>query len=191
MRWWNAIGILITGLVLGFMVTEVRHKEPSYGGRRLSHWLAQLDLENSRPSEQAVCAVQAIGTNAFPLLMRMICSRDPLWKQALMTLNARQSLLRVAVTPASVFRDRAVEGYKALGARAKSNVPALVHLLETEPSPEVRSSVAAALGGIGPEARSAIPALMRATGDPSPDVRKESIWALANIRGWSNDRLFR
>jgi hypothetical protein len=192
MRLPNTIGVLmLTGLVLGFLVTEVQLKEPSYGGRHLSNWLALLDLESSRPSEQAVCAVQALGTNAFPVLMRMICSTDPMWKQALIALNARQPFLRVAVTPASVFRNRAIQGYIALGARAKNNVPALIHVLETESSPEVRASVAAALGGIGPGAKSAIPALLRATEDQSPDVRKESLWALANIRGWSLGSIYR
>jgi len=112
----------------------------------------------------------------------MIRSTDPWWKRSAMALNARQPFFRIPVTPSSVFRNRAVQGYTALGPRAKQNVPELARLLETESSCQVRSSAAAALGGIGPEAKSAIPALIKATQDQNAEVRRESLWALANIR---------
>lgn len=181
--------LTLAGVLLGFGLAEVHFGEPRYGGKRLSAWLAQLDLESSPSSEQAQRAVQMIGTNSFPLLTRMIRSADPRWKRILFAFNARQGYLKVPVTPASVMRNRAVEGYMALGARAKPEVPVLMGLLESEPSSEIRSSVAAALGGIGPEARAAIPLLMRAAADNSADVRKESLWALANIQRWSPDTL--
>jgi HEAT repeat protein len=173
---------ILACLVIGFAVVELQLKEPGYRGRRLSGWLAQLDLESSRSSQEAVYAIQAIGTNAFPTLVRMIQSTDPWWKRRTLALNARQPFFRVPVTPSIVFRNRAVQAYSALGPRAKENIPELVRLLETESSCEVRSSAAAALGAIGPKAESAIPALFRATHDQSAEVRRESLWALANIR---------
>ena len=188
-RRFTIVVLVLVGVMLAVGVAEIHFGEPAYGGKRLSTWLAELDLETSRSSEQAQHAVQMIGTNSFPLLTRMIRSTDPRWKRTLVGLNARQRFLKIPVTPASMMRNRAVQGYLALGARAKQNVPALMDLLQREPSSEVRSSVAAALGVIGPEAQAAIPLLLRAAADQSADVRKESLWALANIQRWSPDNL--
>ena len=190
MRRRQAIATLVlAGLVLVVFVNKVLFAEPRYAGRNLSAWLADLDLESSHSGRAAVCAVQAIGTNAFPMLTAMIRSTDSWWKQKIMALNAGQPVFGIPVTPASVFRNRAVQGYVALGGRAKQNVPELIRLFEKESSCQVRSSIAAALGGIGPEAKGAVPLLIKATQDSSAEVRKESVWALANIRGWSNRSL--
>lgn len=173
---------ILAGLVIGFAVVELQLKEPGYRGRKLSAWLAQLDLESSGTSQEAVYAIQVMGKKAFPTLLRMIRCTDPWWKRSALALNARQPFFRIPVTPSRVFRNRAVQGYTALGVRAKENVPELVRLLETESSSEVRSSAAAALGGIGPGAKTALPALLRAAHDQSAEVRRESLCALANIQ---------
>jgi hypothetical protein len=188
-RRFTIVVLMLVGVTLAIGLAEVRFGEPRYGGKRLSAWLAELDLETSRPSEPGLHAVQMIGTNSFPLLTRMIRSTDPRWKRAVLGLNAWQRFLKVPVLPASTMRNRAVQGYMALGARAKPNVPALMDLLQMDCSSEVRSSVAAALGGIGPEAAAAIPVLLRAASDKNAEVRKESLWALANIQRWSPDTL--
>jgi len=177
-----AILAILASVIIGFVLIELQLKEPGYGGRKLSAWLADLDLESGRSSEEAVYAIRAMGTNAFQMLGSMIRSTDPWWKRNALALNARQPFFRIPVTPSSVFRNRAVQGYTELGPGAKQAVPDLIRMLETEPSCQVRSSIAAALGGIGPEARSAIPALMAASQDQSADVRRESLWALANIQ---------
>jgi len=161
--------------------------EPAHQGKPLSAWLADLDLESSHSTDTAVYALRAIGTNSFPWLTQMLRAKDPVWKQAVLSFNTRQSFLRIPVTPASVVQNRAIQGYIALGNVAKDNVPALIQILDSEPSPQIRSCVAAALGGIGPEAKAAIPALSRATADKSAEVRKNAFWALASIHRWSPD----
>ena len=186
MRWRYSVGVPVgAAFVLGWLILQHRNQEPSYGGKSLSAWLIDLDLEKSGTTDRALRAVQAIGTDAFPTLTRMIRFQDPLWRQGLMALNARQSLFQLPVTPASVIRNRALQGYTALGARAQGNVPTLIGLLQTESSASIRSSVAAALGSIGPAAAAAIPALVKAADDPDPNVRRECLWALANIQRWS------
>jgi HEAT repeat protein len=52
-----------------------------------------------------------------------------------------------------------------MGSRAHTAVPALIIALEDE-DVGVRRNAARALGQIGPEAREAVPALMRALRDP-------------------------
>ena len=159
--------------------------EPIHQGKPLSAWLAALDLETSHSPEAAMHAVRAIGTNSFPWLTRMLRAKDPVWKRAVIWFNAKQSFLLLPATPASVVQNRAVQAYIALGSAAKDNVPALIQIMESESSPQVRACVAAALGGIGPEAKGAIPVLLKASADNNAEVRKNSICALANIHRWS------
>lgn len=158
--------------------------EPVYGGKALSQWLACLDGNNpgSDSPVQAVIALRAIGPSAFPWLARMIRTTDPAWKQAVLNLNAKQSLIRFPLTPASTLRAEAVEGYTILGGLAARDVPNLIRMMESEPSPQVRCCIEAALGGIGPGAKAAIPVLEKSIGDPNPQVRRGALLALANIR---------
>ncbi|HTL56486.1 MAG TPA: HEAT repeat domain-containing protein [Candidatus Limnocylindrales bacterium] len=189
MRWRYTIGVLISlGWVLAAILVGLYLREPHWQGRSLSAWLSDLDVESSRPQAPAVAAIQGIGTNALPQLNRMLCAMDPGWKRALIGFNYRQSIFEIPITPARVLRNRAIQGYTALGPRAKSSIPTLIQLLESEASAQVRSGAAAALGGIGPEAKTAVPVLARALKDPNSEVRKESLSALANIQRWSPGR---
>jgi len=157
--------ILVSVLFIGITATSVyclAHREPVYEGKPLSKWLAELAVTASPSQDEPACAVRAIGTNALTWLMTMVRSTDPPWKRAVLAFNAKQRVIRIAVTPAHVARFDAVQGYRVLGSAAKGNVPELIQLLETEPSAQVRSSIAQALGAIGPTARAAIPALRRA-----------------------------
>jgi HEAT repeat protein len=158
--------------------------EPRYKGKSLNAWLAHLDLGVSEPPEkaaEAVRAVRAIGTNSFPCLLGMLSADDAVWQRALIAFNARQSALRLPVTPASLIRARAIDGYTALGATANDAVPGLIRLMDSANSPEVRASVASALGQIGPGASQAIPALQKAACGENAEVRKSALFALRNI----------
>lgn len=173
-------------LILGAAIAAyvVMPREPRYQGRALSAWLAELDLESSYPQAKAVEAVRAIGTNGLPWLRRMLCAEGPIWERAMVAFNANQSLVQLPITPDNVVRNRALRAYHTLGNAAKGDVPRLIELLRTERSPQVRSYVALALGNIGPAARTALPVLEKATTDTNADVRRNSVWAIANIEIW-------
>jgi HEAT repeat protein len=162
----------------------LRQREPVYQGERLSSWLADLDLESTRSPEKALQAVRAIGTNALPVLMKMVCAEDPLWKRGLIAFNARQSFIQVRISPASLVRYHAVEGYSALGPAAKNAVDALIEVMKSGAGVEVRADVASALGAIGPEARQAIPVLWKAARGQNPELRQRAVFALGNIQLW-------
>lgn len=170
---------------LGLVAWEqLYHAGPSYRGRRLSRWLADLDLESSNSPVAATQAVRAIGTKALPVLFEMVQASDPFWKRSLLWLDARQSFLRLRISTALLTRSRAVQGYTALGPAAKDAVSPLIHLLETEPNIEIRADVAAALGAIGPEARAAIPVLSKAAQNGNAVLRKSALFALLKIQQW-------
>jgi len=76
-----------------------------------------------------------------------------------------------------------IDACRKLGARKEEKaVPALVQLLDSNPSPEVAWNAAAALGTIG-QTGPATAALQRsATNSSSPTVKYASLAGLANIR---------
>src|SRR5437870_8112714 len=75
-------------------------REPSYQGKRLSKWLAELDIRSTSGAngrEQAIKAVYALGTNALPTLTTMLCTKDSPWTKALIKLDASQSFFHFTV----------------------------------------------------------------------------------------------
>ena len=189
-RFWVAL-VLLAAIALAGMAMAWWPSEPSYQGRSMSLWLIDLSSGEQQKREQAVEAVQAMGTNALPRLTRMLCAKDDArWKQALLKLESKQSLLRTHFTPAEEVRGRAVAGFFALGSSAqKSAVPALIRIVENESSPLVRAYAAVILGHIGPAAKAAVPALVKATQDKNPDLIKSARLALANISMATPDSL--
>jgi hypothetical protein len=182
---------LLAILCLGFLAllawwVAAREREPRYDGKSLSQWLRESDLTSSPdPLEnfgKAEKALNAIGTNSFPYLEKMLCATDPPWKRAAMAFNSKQSLLHLPVTPAQVHRGRAMWGYSSLGPAAGADVPRLVQLMNSQKAPEVRCCLAATLGLMGPQARDAIPVLMNAVTNQNADVSRSAVLALHNIR---------
>lgn len=131
--------------------------------------------------------MKAMGTNSFTHLEKMLCTTDPPWRQVVLAFNAKQSLLRVPVTPAQTVRARAIMGYHMLGPSAGGDVPRLIQMMDSQTSPDVRCCIAEALGVIGPEARDAIPVLMKAVTNQNPDLSRSAMLALHNIRRDTRD----
>jgi HEAT repeat protein len=189
---WKRVQVALAVLVIfssGVAMWQLlRSREPRYQGKLLSAWLVDFDFESAHSPEKARQAVRTIGTNSFPILRRMLQSKDPIWTKAIIALDDRQSVIQVHVTRANVIRYRAVQGYSALGAGAKEDVLALIALLDVEPSAEVRCDVATVLGGIGSEAKAAIPLLWKTANAQNPGLRTSALSALANIQGWFPER---
>jgi len=180
-------GVLLVG-ALALMWQVLLTREPVYEGTPLHIWLAQFDLSQAERPGKVTDALRTVGTNALPLLGRMIRLKDPGWRRGIIWFNDRQSFVHFEITEASVVRYRAIGGYRALGPVAGPSVPWLIEVLDGESSVEVRADVAEALGWIGPEARSAIPALLKAANDPNPNLHRRALFAIGNIERWSPGR---
>jgi HEAT repeat protein len=164
--------------------------EPSYQGQLLSRWLEQyqsnishlpLSPRAEEAARQAEEAIRRIGTNALPTLIRLVRVRDSSLKLMVMKWSAKQSLIKLDFTPASVRWSQAEWGYRILGQAARTQVPELNQILANGNPPGVRKCVASALGNIGPEAKSAAPALLIAAKDQNAQVRNSAFWALWHV----------
>ena len=129
-------------------------QEPVYEGKRLGEWLDEgMELASdpyvtNQAVGRVVKAVQAIGTNAIPFLLRdMERKEEPRW---LGSLKTRAYKLKLTHQPRfwSWRVNRSVWGFQALGTNA---APALERLLALHDGDSlVTGSVQAAVAALGP-----------------------------------------
>jgi HEAT repeat protein len=151
-------GIVLLLVLIGLIVWKSNQvKEPRYKGKPLSFWLAGDGCTEEETKE----AVDHLGTNCIPTLLRMLLAQDSKAKQKLFEIVSRQSFIHVGVADAEEKHYYAVQGFDLLKARAKGAVSVLLKLYE-ESSPEQQRSIMEALGAIGPSASEAIPTLLQA-----------------------------
>jgi HEAT repeat protein len=173
---------------LAWALFDVLAPEPVYMGKSLSYWLAQLDPGSAQwESSDSVSAIRQIGADAIPSLLKMLRAQDPPPRKP----SPLQTELRVWVswlpfrktqaTPAAILNVRASYGFQALGPRAARAVPRLKKMLDQTPSPNCRSSIASILAFIGPDAKAAVPSLMRAAANTNENLQINVIWALGQI----------
>jgi hypothetical protein len=141
-------------LVLGLAVAAIaffarRQSGPMALGKPLSRWLVELDQQTPNKNAQATQAVQQIGTNALPILLTMIQSRDPWLTKQLTRITCEQTLNRLHLSSARQQRRRALLAFRLLRSTAKPAIPALCELLSDR---ETGGDAAAALAMIGPDA---------------------------------------
>ena len=106
---------------------------------------------------------------------------EALWKidhQAYAILPFRLAALR---SPEELARWAAASFLGEAGAQAEAAVPALIEMLEKDPSNRLKGEAANALGKIGPGAKSAVPALRLAALQEDTDIRDAAREALKKI----------
>jgi len=177
------IAILLLTVTAFVLVAVWRSAEPSYQGQSLGRWLEQYHSARGTgtSSVKAEEAIRQMGTNALPTLIRMICARDSLIKQAVMKWSSKQKFIKFTFTPATKLRYQAQAGYEILGPAAKAQVPELTVILTNDNVGQVRQCTASALGFIGEDAKSAASALLVTAKDQDNQVRNSSLWALSRI----------
>ena len=83
-----------------------RSREPMYEGKPLSYWLeCYAPLNRTETSvQEADHAVQAIGTNAIPTLLRMLQKTDSPLKVRLVALLRKQHFVKIQFHPAAYYQ---------------------------------------------------------------------------------------
>lgn len=134
--------ILLVGLVLamlGVISWEVlRPHEPVYKGRPLSAWLKDYDGQYNGifttplawTWHDADLAVRAMRTNALPILIDELGSRDSPAKVALVNWFNRHVSPKFQLTTEYERHGRALCGIRALGSDARPAIPVLAEYLK-------------------------------------------------------------
>jgi HEAT repeat protein len=151
------------------------------------------DDKRSSPFLQTVCLWSLARVNpgdqqlvraVVPRLVEALKAPEPRLRaiaaRALIDLNPDPAIVRPVMQ--KVMQDASPEALNdmldALASLGEKAVPRLIKALETE---EVRAKAAAILGRIGPPAKAAVPALIKALSDKNPETRNEVLFALGAI----------
>jgi len=183
-------------------------REPVYEGKPVSYWIRGLGSKQVTHNEACNKAFHQIGTNAVPVLIEMLRTRDSKSKLWLEHLCDKQSLVRYHFKSAEEDRISAFLGFSELGPLAQPAIPALINLLGDEEvsedaarslvaigaaaveplistltnrDPKTRIAAIEVLGEMGPVSRRAVPALSRIVRDEQGAVALAATQALKRI----------
>src|SRR5436190_223801 len=181
---------LLVVVVGGIILLFLRSREPLYQAKPLSYWLAAYDSGNynlSHPKgpppptrDQAAEAVRQMGTQALPILLRMLQKPNSKLEEKFWSISQKQHFIKISYTvPNRHFKG--VDALIALGSSASNAVPALIVIFDKNPAPFPQQAVPDIIGWIGPAAREAIPAMLRGTTHTNEVVRNNAIAALGKI----------
>ncbi len=186
---------LVTALVVAglfgifALIYLTRLREPVYDGQPVSYWVRGLGSKHVTHNAASNKAFHHIGTNALPVLIKMLRTKDSKVKLWLMDLYYKQSLVRHHFTVAEADRTSAFlladeeiseDAARALAAIGSEAVEPLISAL-TNRNQKVRLGAIAALGGVGSNAPQAMPALSRCLGDEQSTIRLAAAAALKKI----------
>jgi hypothetical protein len=158
-----------------------------YEGKSLSYWMRQGAAswwtgDNSSVQLKVDAAVRLAGTNAIPILLKMVRRKDSTLVADLHRLARSQHLFKITHAEDVYWNQQGAEGFRVLGAAAKAAVPELIEIYEHRISEQSQDKACWALGFIGPEARAAVPSLLRALADTNHvQARYYAVDALGRI----------
>lgn len=168
--------------------------QPGYQGIKLSDWLDSIKGGRANQYQtvwpvDAEKAIQTIGTNGLPYLMKWVGYEKAGWKVGFAAayrkwprwLILKPLLDRLSYDHGERLGDNAVIAFRILGRDAAPAVPQLITVLRDKQRPTASRRAVICLGSIGPPARSALPDLKEiATGAQSGAVL-DALIAIQNI----------
>jgi HEAT repeat protein len=168
---------------LTWLLLPLKESEPIVDGKPLSNWVNYYTTARSEAqSKMADQALDKVGTNAIPTLLRMLRRTDSPFKRKVMDLLGKQHFIRVSYIPAERQNQAAYFAFLRLGTNADVAVPALMEIYERGFSPFSRQCAAGSLRPLGPAANAAIPLLQRGLADTNTLVRCDTLLALSSLQ---------
>jgi hypothetical protein len=170
-------GLITLALLAGVIHWTSSLSEPKYQGVSLGKWIERyLNNFDSEPQRnEAIDAVQHIGSNAVPCLMRWLTASDSTLKESIETWIDAHSPIKVPFTNEYISHyDRALLGFEILGPRARTAIPELERLMR-ETNTFHRARAARILCRLGPEA---VPVLLWGLTNSNPDIRSATSGAI-------------
>ena len=172
------------GVVLALAAWFVLHsREPEYEGKKLSHWLRQLESAQDIESmewQTAARALRQMGTNTLPWLIAPLQASDPQWKAQ--TVEWFRDVLNKDLSHRLVARDRqrSLMALQLLGPVARPLIPDIA-AMTTNANPDAADAAFAALIRINtPEC---VPVLVDTLTNGSTILRSAAIVSLGSLRG--------
>ena len=170
----------------GFLAWQFLHsREPVYQGKPLTAWLEQFSTNHFThrggvADKQAEEAIRQIGTNALPLLLKLITSKDSPFKKRMEAILPKRWQGPLVSRQAWDRQMLGAYGFVALGTVAEPAVRTLIDLASGT-DPDIRYFAVYALGHLGSAAKPAIPLLIKRLEDPVEHVRGDAMNGLAGI----------
>jgi len=165
---------VLTGLIaIAAGMYALRPREPSYQGKSLSIWLEEATTGTHtwpQSTNSADEAIRHIGTNAFPMVTRLLHSRDSVAKLKLIQVSYKLPLLHLHVPTQAERHKRAIAACFALGPSAKPLVPEVAKALD-HMDYYSRPFARIWLMSLGPDADEAVPALVALLKDTNSPTR--------------------
>lgn len=178
-----SVAIVVLGVV-GWSIFHASSAppEPMYKGKPLSYWLQGYVIA-SGPSAttHANTAVRAAGTNAIPLLLRMLQTQDSPTENKLVAWAFSIPYVREHYTRPFDESFQAWQGFRDLGIIAAPAIPDLIKILNENTNTTTVEYSAAILGGLGPAASNAVPTLLRIATGTNQAARDAALGALGQI----------
>jgi hypothetical protein len=174
------ISIVVAVLFLGILaITLFLDREPRYQGRTLTQWVDDwIRIESrdfpSQDDEEAIgkCkhAIQQIGTNAIPALLKWMQAADSPMRVKLNTVLDKQSLIKFRFPEAEHCHWRGYMGFRALRKDAMAAVTDLTKLLES-PDHGQRRLVFESICAIDYDVRNLLPVFLQSLQNSQANIR--------------------
>ena len=190
-----------------WLILPSKTDEPVYQGKPVSYWLDNYWLDNlwmisnalNMKKSTASNALAAIGTNAIPYYLELAASHPNHIQKYLLGIHFLDWIPRIDEAlrrMAFKFDKNPVEsflGFQVLGSSAKSAVPGLIRLMQSDLPKNNRRQIVDSLANIGIAATNAVPALLQNFKLPRDEVASESFHAIhciaydTNKDRWDSD----
>jgi hypothetical protein len=166
--WFAVIALVLSGAIVtlvGSRLAGSRKREPTFGGRTVTQWLASRDFETNRAA--VTVAVLGLGERSVPALRRMLHSGAK-WNRLWLAKAPRWLYRRLPVGGYQFDRkDRAMWALKTLGRAGLPATPDLLAILQdTTENWNQRSGAITTLCLIEADPSSVLPVLDKLSTDP-------------------------
>jgi HEAT repeat protein len=178
-----AVAILAV-LAWGVLRSSATAPEPVYKGKPLSYWLQGYGFTynaTNRPNYQdAQIAMMAAGTNAIPVLLRMLRAQDSPLKTRLLWWSYRYAYFRDHFRSAGALNSEALNGFANVH-DASGAVPELIKMVNENRHGLQTTYAIIILSQIGPAAHEAVPSLLHTLAGTNESARAAALEALGGI----------
>jgi hypothetical protein len=168
-----AVGVLLT--------FSIHSREPRYRNRPLSYWVAALAGPRAQgpESKEAPAAVNSVGSNAVPFLLKWIPYEPPPWRPVADRLLRSSPRMPEERSEREFLAWGADRAFWILGTRAVSALPELVRMMNDPSRPETARRAAGTLRAFR---TNSLPALLTVVDNPNHPCRTAAILALQIMR---------